>query len=90
MDVFLSMPDTNFWHNEMLWQMVIHTNLCKKGLIFRAMCCTIYGPQNALFLRNLFHKTHPNISKCYASASMNHRIFMAAFGDHLGMVVSAY
>ena len=59
--------------------MVIHANLCKKGLVFRAMCCTIYGRQKALFLRNLFHKTLPNISKCYASASMHYMIIYGSF-----------
>ena len=68
------MPDTHFWHKEMLYKVVIHENLRQKCLIFRVMFFTIYGPQKALFLRNFFHKTHPIISKLYASASVHHRI----------------
>ena len=83
MDVFLLMPDTNFWHNEMLSPMGIHENLHQKCLIFRAMCFTIYGSQKALFLRNLFHKTLPKISKCYASVSMHYRIIYGSlWGPH--------
>ena len=83
MEVFLPMPNTNFWYNEMLCKIVIHENLRQKFLIFRVMCFTIYGPKNreahdtkyqkflALFLRNFFHKTLPIISKLYASASVH-------------------
>ena len=67
MDVFLLMPDTNFWHK----QMVIHENLRQNCMIFRAVCFTIYGPQKALFLRYVFHKTLPKISKYDASANMH-------------------
>ena len=68
------MPDTNFWHNEMLYKIGIHENPCQKCLIFRVMCFTIYGPQKVLCLRNFFHKTLPIISKLYASESVHHQI----------------
>ena len=51
--------------------MVIHENLRQNCMIFRAVCFTIYGPQKALFLRNVFHKTLPKISKYDASANMH-------------------
>ena len=57
MDVFLLMPDTNLWHNEILLQMVNHEHIRQKCLIFRAMCFTICDPQKALFLLNFFQKT---------------------------------
>ena len=68
------MPNTNLWHNEMLYTIVIHENPRQTCLIFCVMCFTIYGPQKALFLRNLFHKTLPIISQLYASASVHQRI----------------
>ena len=74
MEVFLLLPDTNFWINEMLQQMVIHENLHQKCLVFRDMCFTIYVLQKALFLRNSFHKTLPNISNLYVNVSMHQRI----------------
>ena len=54
--------------------MVIHENLHQICLIFRDMCFTIYGLQKALFLRNFFHKTLPNISNLYVNVSMHQRI----------------
>ena len=54
--------------------MVIHENLRQKCLIFRAMCFAIYDLQKALFLRNVFDKTLPNISNLYVNVSMHQRI----------------